>query len=58
MQDNMFNQKRKQLFRQECPTVYTGNHSYIHSICWKDFIKEPKKHINIAYEINENMKNL
>lgn len=53
MQDNMFNQKQKKIFRQECPNVYTGYSSYIHSVVWKDFIKDCNTYINIAYEIND-----
>ena len=55
MQDNMFNQKNKQIFRQECPNVYTGYSSYIHYVVWEDFILDCNKYIGIAYKINDNI---
>ena len=55
LKKNMFNQKNKTIFRVDCPSVYSGFPSYIHCVTWDDFIQNMNKHINIAYDINNNI---
>ena len=52
---NMFNQKNKSVYRVDCPSVYAGFPSYIHCVTWDDFLRDINKHINTAYDINNNI---
>lgn len=56
LQKNMFNKKEKDFYKKECNT-FKGNPSYIYTVKWDDFINNMDKHINIAYEINNNISN-
>ena len=52
MRNNMFNVKEPN--KKTCAdssTVYYGDCSYITSVCWNDFIKDPEKYIDKAYNI-------
>lgn len=53
MRRNMFNIKNPNI--KECRTssteVFQGNCSYISSVKWGEFIKNPEQYINIAYDI-------
>ena len=51
MRDNMFNRKSED--KRICDvrsTIWRGEHSYIRSIRWRDFIENPETYINAAYE--------
>ena len=51
MRDNMFNRKLED--KRICDvrsTIWRGEHSYIRSIRWRDFIENPETYINTAYE--------
>ncbi|EOV0103706.1 TIR domain-containing protein [Vibrio vulnificus] len=55
---NMFNKNDPEI--KECDdhtggTVYTGRHSYIQSIKWEDFIKNPTLYLDIATEIKDDL---
>lgn len=56
MKSNMFNQKNPN--SKTCAdgsTTYYGECSYITSVKWDDFIIDPEKHIQKAYDIRENI---
>ena len=51
MRDNMFNRKAED--KRLCDvrsTIWRGEHSYIRSIRWRDFIENPETYITAAYE--------
>ena len=51
MRDNMFNRKSED--KRICDvrsTIWRGEHSYIRSIRWSDFIENPETYITAAYE--------
>lgn len=51
MRDNMFNRKAKD--KRLCDvrsTIWRGEHSYIRSVRWRDFIENPESYITAAYE--------
>lgn len=51
MRDNMFN--RKSADTRICDvrsTIWRGEHSYIRSVRWSDFIENPETYITAAYE--------
>ncbi len=51
MRDNMFNRKSED--KRICDvrsTIWRGEHSYIRSVRWSDFIETPTTYINAAYE--------
>ena len=52
MRENMFNIKRPN--KKDCDdgsTVYYGDSSYMTTVKWEDFIKDPESYINKAYDI-------
>ena len=52
MHKNMFNIKRPN--KKDCndgSTVYYGDSSYMTTVKWEDFIKDPESYINKAYDI-------
>ena len=52
MRENMFNIKRPN--KKDCndgSTVYYGDSSYMTTVKWEDFIKDPESYINKAYDI-------
>ncbi len=58
LSNNMFNQKTKTIFK--CisgakSNLYSGNHSYITSVKWKDFVSNPNLYINTAVYLKENI---
>lgn len=56
MKSNMFNIKNPD--KEVCgdySTVYHGECSYITSVKWDDFVKDPEKYINKAYDIQDNI---
>jgi hypothetical protein len=58
LSDNMFNIKTPNY--TDCDNhglsqVYSGYSSYIHSVKWCDFLVNPDKFIQIAYDINSNI---
>ena len=56
MKDNMFNIKSPDVDKcNDGSTVYHGDSSYIESVKWDDFIKNPEKYIKKAYGIQENI---
>lgn len=51
MRDNMFNRKAED--KRICDvrsTIWRGEHSYIRSVRWSDFIENPETYITAAYE--------
>jgi len=54
LRENMFNIKKP--VKSECNgnTLYHGYSSYIHCVCWEDFIRDIDGYINIALEIWRN----
>jgi hypothetical protein len=51
MRDNMFNRKAED--KHICDihsTIWRGEHSYIRSVRWSDFIENPETYITAAYE--------
>ena len=51
MRDNMFNRKLED--KRICDvrsTIWRGEHSYIRSVRWRDFIENPETYITAAYE--------
>ena len=51
MRDNMFNRKAED--KRICDvrsTIWRGEHSYIRSVRWSDFIETPETYITAAYE--------
>lgn len=54
IQNNMFNEKNPSIKYVNGRKVYSGYHSYIHSVKWSDFIKNMDYYINIAYDIKKN----
>ena len=51
MRDNMFNRKSED--KRICDvrsTIWRGEHSYIRSVRWSDFIENPETYITAAYE--------
>lgn len=56
MKKNMFNIKNPNTNNcDDGSVVYHGDCSYIDSVKWEDFIKDPEKYINKAYDIQENI---
>lgn len=56
MRKNMFNIKNPNTDNcDDGSVVYHGDSSYIHSVKWDDFVKDPEKYINKAYVIQENI---
>lgn len=62
--DRLFEIMKKNMFNIENPNtktcddgsrVFYGKSSYITSVKWEDFIKDPEKYINEAYEIQDNI---
>jgi len=56
LRNNMFNKKDK--IPINCYygfTNYLGEHSYIKTVKWSEFIKEPQKYINIAIDIKNHI---
>lgn len=53
---NMFNEKtpNKEMCR-DLTTIYHGDSSYISSVKWDDFIVDPERYIQKAYEIRDNI---
>ncbi len=65
IRENMFNIKNPETRKCNGTTIYSGNHSYVHSVKWEDFIEDIDKYIKIAvdiykerdkYEIKKNLK--
>ena len=57
MRDNMFNRKSED--KRICDvrsTIWRGEHSYIRSIRWDDFIENLEPHLTAAYERQKNIK--
>ena len=51
MRDNMFNRKSED--KRLCDlrsTIWRGEHSYIRSVRWSDFIENPEAYLTAAYE--------
>ena len=56
MRKNMFNIKNPDTDNcDDGSVVYHGDSSYITSVKWEDFIKDPEKYISKAYDIQENI---
>lgn len=59
MKDNMFNIKQPEYsdceHHSESSKVYLGNSSYIHSVEWSSFTKNPDSYIDKAVEISEDI---
>lgn len=56
LQKNMFNIKSPNNYNCENgDIIYYGNHSYISTVKWSDFINNINYHINEAYKIQENI---
>lgn len=53
LRDNMFNIKKPNRRMCEGSWVYSGDSSYIQSVRWDDFIKNPSKYINKAIELRD-----
>lgn len=56
MRDNMFNRKSED--KRICDvrsTIWRGEHSYIRSIRWRDFIENPESYITAAYNRQEHI---
>ncbi len=55
IRDNMFNLKNAE--KRECngTIIYSGESSYIKSVKWEDFAKNPNAFINAALEIRKNI---
>ncbi len=53
LSDNMFNVKEPDRRLCNGSWVYSGNSSYIQSVKWEDFIKNPTKYINKAAELRD-----
>lgn len=53
LRDNIFNAKNPQIEICNETKIYKGDSSYIQSVKWKDFIKEPSKYINKAIELRD-----
>ena len=53
LRKNMFNYKRKEDSATDCGSlhIYHGNHSYIHTIKWDEFIGDINHYINISEKI-------
>lgn len=57
MRDNMFNRKAED--KRICDvrsTIWRGEHSYIRSVRWSDFIENPETYITAAYERQKHIK--
>lgn len=57
LQKNMFNEKKPNTyFCETCyGTHYKGNSSYIYSVTWDEFKKNPNEYIDLAVNIKENI---
>lgn len=56
MRENMFNIKNPDTDNcDDGSVVYHGDSSYITSVKWENFIKDPEKYIDKAYKIQENI---
>lgn len=56
LRENMFNSNSKSIKGcSEGKIVYTGEYSYIFSVKWKDFIKDPDHYINRALELQSHI---
>lgn len=56
MRENMFNIKNPDTKTcSDSSTVYSGDCSYITSVKWEDFIKNPESYIQKAYDIQDNI---
>lgn len=55
LKDNMFNIKDPEKHECNGTVIYTGKYSYIHSVKWSEFIKNPSEHIDIALDIRQNI---
>jgi len=59
MKENMFNIKQPKY--TDCThhasdsKVYSGEHSYIHSVKWSDFVANPEYHLDFAMKIGSNI---
>lgn len=55
LSDNMFNVKNPDTRECNGKTIYNGYSSYIHSVEWGEFVKNPNKYIEIANSIREKL---
>ena len=56
MKENMFNIKNPDKYTcADGSVVYRGDSSYIISVKWEDFIRDPEKHIKKAYDHQSNI---
>lgn len=57
LQENMFNILEPDVYScSEKSKIYRGDASYIYSVKWVDFVKNPELYINKAYEIQSAIK--
>lgn len=56
MKSNMFNIKNpNKEICNDLSTVYHGDCSYISSVKWDDFVRDPESYIQKAYDIQKNL---
>jgi len=57
LKDNMFNRKDKHILARECNgnLIYNGDHSYIQSVKWNDFISRPQAYIDKGIDLRDNI---
>ena len=57
LKNNMFNKKVKEKSETaQCDTVYKGYPSYIHMVCWNNFIANIDGYVSLAMVIRDNIK--
>ena len=55
---NMFNPKKPSCYNCSVGSkIYTGDHSYVYTVKWHDFIQNINSYIDIALKINANIEN-
>lgn len=55
LRDNMFNLKQPNTSTCNGKTLFHGRSSYIESVTWENFFKDPNKYIDIALENRKNI---